>query len=145
MLIALHAAQVLAHYLMINQLATADCCQETALKGHHHRWLYIQPRGSWSACLLSTPLNLQYFWNPRFPLSFQLTVSSNDADIGHSGSVAVHRDRMLVSLKKVGSAINRSLISAQFSISAYFLTIQTYKHVDLTAWVTVSSNSLHVP
>ena len=46
-------------------------------------------------------------------------------------AVAVHRDRVLVSLERwavpiVGSAINRSLISADFSINAYFLTIQTY-------------------
>ena len=34
MLLVLHAAQVLAHYLMINQLsATADSCEQTALEG----------------------------------------------------------------------------------------------------------------
>ena len=45
------------------------------------------------------------------------------------------RDRVLVSLKKVGGAINRSLISAHFSISAYFLTVQTYKRMRLTTQV----------
>ena len=34
MLVVLHAAQVLAHYLMIDQLgATADHCQQMALEG----------------------------------------------------------------------------------------------------------------
>ena len=33
---------------------------------------------------------------------------------------------------KVGGAISRSLISAHFSISAYFLTVQTYKRMRLT-------------
>ena len=48
-------------------------------------------------------------------------------------TVAVHR--VLVSLEKwvvlMGGAINRSYISAHFSISAYFLTVQTYKHMRL--------------
>ena len=82
--------------------------------------------------LLSTLLNLQCFSNPQFPVSFPLTVSSNGADNGHSGSAAVHHDRILVSLKKVGGVINRSLISTHFSVSAYFLTVQTYKHMHLT-------------
>ena len=54
-------------------------------------------------------------------------MSSNDVDINsHSGLVAV--DHVLVSLEKwavlMGSAINRSLTSAHFSISItlYFLT-----------------------
>ena len=85
--------------------------------------------------LLSTLLNLQYFLNPRFPVSFPLTVSSNDTDNGRSGSVAVHRGCILVSLKKVGSAINCSVVSAHFSISAYFLTVQTYKRMRLTTRV----------
>ena len=50
--------------------------------------------------VIYTLLNLQCFLNPRFPVSFQLTVSSNDVDNGHSGSVAVHHDRALVSLKE---------------------------------------------
>ena len=34
MLLVLHAAQVLAHYLVIDQLsATANFCQQTALEG----------------------------------------------------------------------------------------------------------------
>ena len=34
MLLVLHAAQVLAHYLMINQLsANANSCEQTALEG----------------------------------------------------------------------------------------------------------------
>ena len=44
-------------------------------------------------------------------------------------AVAVHR--VLVSPEKwailMGSAINRSFISAHFSINAHFLTVQTYK------------------
>ena len=32
----------------------------------------------------------------------------------------------------MGGAINRSLISVHFSISPYFLTIQTYKRMRLT-------------
>ena len=35
----------------------------------------------------------------------------------------------------MGGAINRSLISAHFSISAYFLTVQTYKCMCLTTRV----------
>ena len=81
--------------------------------------------------LLSTLLNFQYFSNPRFPVSFRLTVSSNDTDNRHGGSVAVHCNHVLVS-QKVGGTINRSLISAHFSINAYFITIKTYKHMRLT-------------
>ena len=48
-------------------------------------------------------------------------------------TAAVHH--MPVSLEKwavlMGGAINRSFISAQFSISAYFLTVQTYKRMRL--------------
>ena len=47
----------------------------------------------------------------------------------------IYHDRVLVSLKKMGGAINHSLISAHFSISAYFLTIQTYKRMHLTTQV----------
>ena len=43
-------------------------------------------------------------------------MSSNGVDNGHSGSVAAHCDHILVNLKEVGGAINRSLISAHFSI-----------------------------
>ena len=49
--------------------------------------------------LLSTLLNFQYFSNPWFPISFRLTVSSNDTDNRHGGSVAVHRNHVLVSQK----------------------------------------------
>ena len=35
----------------------------------------------------------------------------------------------------MGGAINRSLISTHFSISTYFLTIQTLKHMCLTTQV----------
>ena len=38
----------------------------------------------------------------------------------------------------MGSAINRSLINAHFSISAYFLTVQTYKCMHLTTQVWIS-------
>ena len=38
--------------------------------------------------------------------------------------------------KYMGTAINRSLISAHFSMSAYFLTPQTYKLIEMHyAWV----------
>ena len=86
--------------------------------------------------LLSTLLNFpECFSNFQFPVSFPLTASSNDTDNGHSGSVAVHCDHVLVSLKKVGGAINCSLISAHFSISAYCLIVQTYKCMRLTTQV----------
>ena len=35
----------------------------------------------------------------------------------------------------MGDAINHSLISTRFSISTYFLTAKTYKHMRLTTWV----------
>ena len=80
--------------------------------------------------LLSTLLNLQCFSNPQFPVSFSLTVSSNDTDNGLSGSVAVRTSQSRTGKpKKVGSAINRSLISA------YFLTVQTYKCMCLATQV----------
>ena len=47
----LHAAQVLAHYLMLDQLsATADCCQQTALEDSEpwsgdDRTLYLSGHG----------------------------------------------------------------------------------------------------
>ena len=66
-------------------------------------------------------------------------MSSNDAvdTNSHGGPVAVHH--VLVSLEKwvvlMGGAINHSLICAHFSISAYFLTAQTYKRMRLTTRV----------
>ena len=42
---------------------------------------------------------------------------------------ALHTDR------KVDGAIDRSFISAHFSINAYFLTAQTYKRMRLTTRV----------
>ena len=81
------AAQVLAHYLMIDQLsATADCCQQTALEGSEPLSMIVDSSEQWDATsridggrpvLLSTLLNLQCFSNPRFPVSFPLTMSSN--------------------------------------------------------------------
>ena len=54
-----------------------------------------------------------------------------------TATVAVHR--MLVSLEKwavlMGGAISRSFISAYFSLSAYFLTVQTYKCMRLITQV----------
>ena len=62
-------------------------------------------------------------------------MSSNGADNGHGGSVTVHRDRVLVSLKSEQCHKPRSLINAHFSISTYFLTVLTYKCLHLTTRV----------
>ena len=43
--------------------------------------------------LLSTLLSIQCFSNPRFPVSFPLTVSSNGADNGHGESAAAVQSR----------------------------------------------------
>ena len=78
------AAQVLAHYVMIDQLsATADCCQQTALEGSELSPMIVDSSEQWVAInrgrpvLLSTLLNLQYISNPRFPVSFPLNMYSN--------------------------------------------------------------------
>ena len=61
-------------------------------------------------------------------------MSSNGAVNGHGESVAAVQLRT-GKPKKMGSAINRSLISAHFSIRVYFLTVQTYKCMRLTTRV----------
>ena len=61
-------------------------------------------------------------------------MSSNGVDNGHGEFVAAAQSRT-GRPTKMGSAINSSLISAHFSISAYFLTFQTYKCMRLTTRV----------
>ena len=97
-----HRYIVLAHYLMIDQLsATADYCQQTALEGSEPSLMIVHLSQRWDATLrIMTNLSSSAVYSSRFPVSFPLTVSSNGADNGHNGSVAVHRDRILISLKK---------------------------------------------
>ena len=86
----------------IHQLsATANRCQQMPLEGSDPLSMIIHSMtsGRWDATsrivaglsVIYTLLNLQCFSNSQFPVSFQLTVSSNDADNGHSGSVAVQQ------------------------------------------------------
>ena len=136
---------ILTHYLMIDQLsATADCHHQMTLEASLGlaQWPTIVAPCIWSVrcnlevhglfcCRLSLDL-----WNPWFPVSFSDTLSSNDAvdTNSHGGPVAVHR--IVVSLEKwAGGTIDPSLISAHFSISAYFLTTQTYKRMRFTTRV----------
>ena len=100
--------QVLTHYLKINQLsATADCMTlETSLG--LAPWLTILYVSEWwdatsrIICFFST---LPVFSNPRFPVSFSDTMSSNDVD--NSNAVSLKKWTVLI-----GSAtcINHSLI-----------------------------------
>ena len=83
----------------------------------------MQPQGSW--LLLSA---LSVFLNCSV-LQFLIQILCPEVDNSHSGSVDVHC--VLVSVK-MGGAINCSLIyntHSHVSISVYFLTIQTYKHM----------------
>ena len=124
--------QVQAHaryYLKIDQLsATAGYCQQTALEGSEPSPKIVHSSERWDAtsrimgpdlfCCPATLLSLQCFLNPRFPVSFHL-LCPQMVWIMATVSLWQPCDRILVSLKKVGCAINCSLISAHFSISAY--------------------------
>ena len=72
----------------------------------------------------------KYFSNPLVSTFFPDTVSSNDADNSRGGSRC---DRVPVRPRRwavlMGGSINHSLISIHFSISTYFVTVQTYKHM----------------
>ena len=87
---------------MIDQLsATADCCQQTALEGSEPSPMIVHLSQRWDATSrIVADLSSSAVYSPQFPVSFPLTVSSNGADNGHDGSVAVHSDHILISLKK---------------------------------------------
>ena len=136
------AAQVLAHYLMIDQLsATADCCQQTALEGSELSPMIVHSSEQWDATSRidrGQPVLL----SPKPPVFLESSISSFFstyyilkwwimATLGLWQYIAI---ALLVSLKS-GRCHKTSLISAHFSISAYFLTIWTYKHMRLTTWV----------
>ena len=94
---------------MIDQLsATADCCQQTALEGSGSSPMIIHSSERWDVTsrIVADPAVYSpkppAFSNPQFPVSSPLTVSSNGADNGRGGSMAVHHDRILVNLKKSG-------------------------------------------
>ena len=70
-------------------------------------------------------------WSTGLHLLLADIMPSNDVEIATMTVSALHTDRTW----KVGGAINRSFISAHFSISAYFLTVQTYKRMRLTTRV----------
>ena len=90
------------------------------------------PRGSWLVLLSALSRLLESLVSS---FCFRYCVLKNDVDTNsHGGPMAIHR--VLVSLEKwvvlMGSAINNSLVSAHFSISAYLLTPQTSKRMHLT-------------
>ena len=120
----------------------ATACVCTSLPSRYiHLSGMMQLRGLWLTCSAvyspKPPVLLESLISSFFSAYWVLTPidSSSGADNGHCGSVAVHHDRVLVSLKKVGGAINHSLISAHFSVSTYFHTVQTYKRMRLTTRV----------
>ena len=79
---------------MINQLdATADCYQQTALEGLASWLMIVDSSEGWNATsrivVCSAVCSLQTYSSSLSPVSFPLTVASNDVDHSHSGSVAL--------------------------------------------------------
>ena len=105
----------------------------------------MQPQGSWATCsAVYTLLNLQCFSNPRLPSFFYvlcpqmwwiMATVSLWQPVHRIASYRIALRSHTGKPKKVGGAINRSLISTHFSISIYFLTVQTNKRMRLTTRV----------
>ena len=135
------AAQVLAHYLMIDPLsATADCCQQTALEGSGLLPMIVHSSEQWNA---TSRINRgqPVLLSPKPPVFLESSISSFFstyyilkwwimATMGLWQYIVI---ASLISLKS--GRCHKPLISAHFSISAYFLTIRTYKHMRLTTRV----------
>ena len=94
------------------------------------------------ACSAVCPASLGclYFSNPRFPgLSFKMLWCRNTQPLVTCSTWWWRLHTALGSIKRwvvlMGGAINHPLIRALSSISACFLTAQTYKCMHLTTWV----------
>ena len=84
----------------------------------------MQPQVSWLVLLSA----LSVFLNCSV-LQFLIQILCPEVDNSHSGSVDVH---CVLASVKMGGVINCSLIHSthlHVSISVYFLTVQTYKHM----------------
>ena len=78
-LLVLHAAQVLVHYLKIDQLsATADCCQQRALEGSEPSSMIVHSSERWDATSRDRgpePVLLSSY-SPKPPVFLESSISS---------------------------------------------------------------------
>ena len=138
------AAQVLAHYLMIDQFsATADCCQQTPLEGSEPSPMIVHSSEQWDATsridcgrpvLLSTP-------KPPVFLESSIFSFFSTSCVLKWGIMATMGLWQYISITLRISMRSHKLLPYKRTLfyKCNFLTIQTYKCMRLTRVYAISA------